>query len=161
MEVAITWPSSPRAASDLRNLTRSTRIDRPALTNHQARRLPIGDDRRLLLRASRPSPEQESGARSRSRDESGSARPLLPVRLLARRRLAPRRCELRSVAEAIVRICGARIYESARQRLARFPRLAGRLLPPAEMLVIERKRGPACAAGSGGWSSPIARRKVA
>jgi hypothetical protein len=32
--------------------------------------------------------------------------------------------------------------------------LSRALLPPAEMLVIERKRGPACAAGSGGMEQP-------
>jgi hypothetical protein len=32
--------------------------------------------------------------------------------------------------------------------------LSKALLPPAEMLVIERKRGPACAAGSGEMEQP-------
>jgi hypothetical protein len=52
------------------------------LTNHEARRLTIRDDRGLLLRPNWPT-EQQSGARSRSGDEP-AVRGELPGRKMVR-----------------------------------------------------------------------------
>jgi hypothetical protein len=64
---------------DIRGPNHQTDTDASPITNHQARRLPIRDDRGLLLRPSWPT-EQQSGARSRSGDiaEVESNRPKSP-----------------------------------------------------------------------------------